>query len=102
MDILWNIIRNWFVVYVFGGHYLFSDTWIEKKSNFIISADSNGSVGVVNILTTENYMIMDNISLGDWLSTTATILVLCAMCFFLFLVVRWLFRLTAGLIQGRG
>lgn len=42
------------------------------------------------------------LTLQEWLCSTLTIIVLCAMCFFLFLVTRWLFRLFAGLLAGRG
>lgn len=112
---LWNIIRDWFVNNVFGGKpstgnivdhncignilYKYGDN-VESHKGFttnlifnISQVNENGSSVVIG----DGYL-----TLADWLSTTATIIVLCAMCFFLFLVVRWLFRLTSGLLSGRG
>lgn len=39
------------------------------------------------------------LELYKWLATTTTIIVLVLMVAFLFLVVRWCFRLTSGLLQ---
>ena len=115
---LWNIIRDFFVQYIFGG----TDSLNVGYSSFVgylFTASGNagnqlpnydnattdlffvniGNQAISNDLEYQGIMYM---SIGDWLSTTFTIITLIAICFFLFLVVRWLFRLTAGLIQGRG
>ena len=86
---LWNIIRDWFVVHVWGG----VDSSNTLYNTNMINGTSNTSD---NLFTIGNL----NISVGDWLSTTCTILVLGAMCLFLFIVVRYLFRLCSGLIRG--
>ena len=89
---LWDIIRDWFVQYVWGG---ISST----------NVTFGGHIGSINngLTQTNNLMLKIgdySLSLGDWLSTTSTIIVLVLMCAFLFLVVRYLFRLTSGLIRG--
>ena len=103
---LWNIIRDFFVQYIFGG----------TTSKEVAYASSFGSVlnegnpelpNNTQVFIPFNAFYDDNtpitgMSFADWLSTIATIITLCAICFFLFLFVRWLFRLTAGLIQCRG
>ena len=90
---LWDIIRDWFVEYVWGG----------VTSN---NVTFGGYIGTINnnLSKSNNLMLKigeNSLSLGDWLSTTSTIIVLVLMCAFLFLVVRYLFRLTSGLIRGR-
>ena len=84
---LYNIIRDFLVSTIFGGTL------------------SNGNVVADNIigtnLNTSNFEVLTDVSLGDWLSTTGTIicLVLLIVCIGLFL--RWLFRLTSGLFLGK-
>ena len=90
---LWDIIRDWFVEHVWGGITSTNQTF-------------GGYIGSINNgLTKSNNLMLkigeNSLSLGDWLSTTSTIIVLVLMCAFLFLVVRYLFRLTSGLTRGR-
>ena len=106
---LWNIIRDFFVVYVFGGcdssrvfhegnflgyvgnsamseeDYLSSSALMIKIDNAVtnINISDNGTSTMVN----DFY-----ISFADWLSTTATIITLCLLVFVLYLLVRWIFR----------
>ena len=111
---LWDIIRDFFVQYVWGGFtstganyagrigYLkgviggnppsVDDEWIADITE--ISFKFTGS----NYFDGGDYILMN---LGDWLSTTSTIIVLILMCIFLYVFIRWAFRLTAGLFQGR-
>ena len=105
---LWNIIRDWFVQYVWGGVSsqgdYFSTNIIGTVFNFENqSAESVNTYDYFIKLNGFNHVsdsTIDYISFGDWLSTTSTIIVLVLMCVFLFLVVRYLFRLTSGLIRG--
>lgn len=113
---LWNIIRDFFVQYIFGGtlsngsqiiHNIIGKVNVYVNGSFddryLISTDFLGFVfNGANFDYDYESQIVSFISVGDWLSTTATIITLCAICFFLFLFVRWLFRLTSGLIQARG
>lgn len=104
--LLFDIIRDWFVMYIWGGitstgeeHWCFL--------GYYYSADSGG--GSLNTLNTflpvrlyeNDYETwIDNICFGDWLSTTSTIIVMILLCVVFGLMVRWLFRLTAGLLRG--
>lgn len=83
---LWNIIRDFFIQYIFGGT---ASNGVPYNENII--------AGEIN---TNNYAILNDITLGNWLSTTATIIVLIGICLAIWHFVRWLFRLTAGLIRG--
>lgn len=106
---LWNIIRDFFVQYFFGG---LDSQGREFGSSMGGGYDAQQSLTPFD--TTYFCFKFSNIyednsgsqtvfySIGDWLSTTMTIITLIALAFFLFLVVRWLFKLTAGLFQGRG
>lgn len=107
---LWDIIRNFFVQHIFGGTDTDLISWGGFIGNLYNKNTNDGIEGYAYDLSfklNNSYVQYFNdadlyISIGDWLSTTFTIITLIALCFFLFLVVRWLFRLTAGLIQGRG
>lgn len=111
--LLWDIIRDWFVMNIFGGvssSGLYSSPLVGRFGNpgsyDLVYADQVFVSSPILVNSSFDGLLDDTltgyISLGDWLSTTSTIIVLIALCFFFFLMVRWLFRLTAGLIQGRG
>lgn len=106
---LWNIIRDFFVQYIFGGvdsnEVLYSFV-CGKTIGFKGGVYEEEYLTGFNDLYAFSYTTGDGytyyLGMSDWLSTTATIITLCAICVFLFFFVRWLFRLTAGLISGRG
>lgn len=108
---LWDIIRDWFVSHIWGG-LASNGSYHSGLIGTITDGDNLGNYGEaysdslfipINAYYDTDYTgTASYIAIGDWLSTTSTIIVLCAMCFFLFLVVRWLFRLTSGLLSGRG
>lgn len=107
---LWNIIRDWFVINIFGGYassgVYYTQNIIGQNMTYADGQYDDSYISFTNdIYLNIGSKVGDSdiwLSMADWLSTTATIIVLCAMCFFLFLVVRWLFRLTSGLLSGRG
>lgn len=110
---LWDLIRDWFVQYIWGGctsngnfyggflGYLGYDTGdvigedAFSTNNFTINVGGAYFSGEGDILNAR-YM-----NIGDWLSTTSTIIVLVALVIFFFFIIRYLFRLTSGLIRGR-
>ena len=110
---LWNIIRDFFVTYIFGGKPS-TGTIVDHNCIGNILYDYNGSVEshkgfntniIYNIGTVNENgasVVIGNgyITMADWLSTTATIITLIIICVLLGFFVRWLFRLTAGLIRG--
>lgn len=99
---LWNLIRDFFVQNIFGGTDSLNNQ-INSLSLGVLKTIDN-----VNFGKTSNYFVniggvlqngddVVGITIGDWLSTTATIIVLIALCFFLYLVLRYIFKLFGGL-----
>lgn len=107
---LWNIIRDFFVQYIFGGIASNGNVYTEFiAGNFDYYYDGvydETALGSLNDFRlyhewqNANGSYTISIGFADWLSTTATIIVLIGICFALWHFVRWLFRLTAGLIRG--
>lgn len=106
---LWNLIRDFFVMHVFGGITSTGVVYLAQVGN-IASFDNgvyedywNASADEVffniGFYTTENGIRNSYIGLSDWLSTTATaisitiIVVLC--CLFIYKIIR----LVGGLIR---
>lgn len=117
--LLFDIIRDWFVLNIFGG--VASD-----------GSEVGAFIGNVNLVNVDNGMEdfgsmysnspffkifsghfldwftgavsgSDNvnmfISLGDWLSTTSTIIILVMLCAFLVMCTIWLFKFFGGLFK---
>lgn len=110
--LLFDIIRDWFVMYIWGGWtstgdnyfthwgmgYLFFDN--EFDSEYGLTGNDINCLKLHDIvygLGGDNYLTY---SISDWLSTTSTIIVMILLCVVFGLMVRWLFRLTAGLLRG--
>ena len=103
MLVLWDIIRDWFVQFVWGG----LDSTGELYTGVIGGGEWVDGIGQLpgyyEFYDTQSLTFQIgniNISLGDWLSTTSTIIVLALMCLFFYLMIRYMFRLTSGLIRG--
>lgn len=101
---LWNIIRDWFVINIWGGLDSNGGVYLNNVFGHFMVDNPNGGYYFMDTNTATSWFKVGShyINFGDWASTTSTIIVLIALCFFFFLMVRWLFRLTAGLIHGRG
>ena len=108
---LWTIIRDWFVQYVFGGmdssgtvHSVFiGSAWAPRDADFTPvygeslwpwygNAEGEYGTAVCPWVEDGNLNPLTGLSFSDWLSTTATIIVLCALSFVLFLGVKWIFK----------
>ena len=108
---LWDIIRNFFVEYIFGGvsnstgEFQYFGGCVgyfwNNENDLSGHAETSTIYLPINVFNENEGSVMNYISIGDWLSTTATIITLIGLCFFLFLVLRWCFRLTSGLLQGK-
>ena len=104
---LWDIIRDWFVQYIFGGITSTGEVYsgyigLVARNTFDYEYAGTGYFMLpINGLEANTDLLTHYISMGDWLSTTSTIILLVLMCIFLFLCVRYLFRLTSGLLMGR-
>lgn len=98
--LLWNMIRDFYVNYIFGG---IDSNYNNNASNFMIGygkyPDGTGALKSSGI-----FFDIGNgysITIGDWLSTTATVITLVVLVLVLFLFLRWLFKVVSGLILLR-
>lgn len=101
---IWDYIRDFLVQYIFGGY----------DSNGVgygalLGRLDNTEYGEYYINTTD-YLVLNNqfvsdggevtggfsMSLGDWLSTTATIIIMCLAVFLMIMLVRWVWRLVTS------
>ena len=96
---LFDIIRDFFVEHVFGGYKssggavyckLGSGRFLGTPSNSVYSIDLPIDIGNSNALC-----------LGDWLSTTATIITLVGIVVCAFLFIRWIFKVCSNSILLR-
>lgn len=104
---MWAIIRDFYVEYIFGG--TLSNGYLRGTGTIgSLLAGSNRSQAKINetyiplALTKADGTTYSYINFGDWLSTTATIITLVVMVFLLFLLVRWVYKICAGLFTLRG
>ena len=84
---LWNIIRDWFVVYIWGG---VSSEGTSYATN-VVGTNLNSSDFTLEIGSL-------TLNLGDWLSTTSTILCLALLVYAVILFLIWLFKFVSGLL----
>lgn len=97
---IWNLLRDFFVQYIFGGK---TSTGLSFAG--VLGYDLNGqsrttSNTVVNMgdsFATSGGQPF-NLSIGDYLSTTATIITLVVFVGILFLFLKWLFKVISGFI----
>lgn len=105
---LWNIIRDFFVKYVFGGFASDSEFYGRNIIGNFITIWGEGDFGGTTVTTPDLYFFIPDIyqdvsgnapgsdllyfSFGDYLSTTATIIVLVVLAVIVALGIRWLFR----------
>lgn len=104
MVALWNIIRDFFVQYIFGGvtsanvkYDTFFGRFFDTDNSFYNVTNLFVPIGEMkdsnHATTTLKYM-----AVGDWLSTTFTIITLVIFIVILFLLLKWLFKTISGLI----
>lgn len=124
--ILWDIVRNWFVEFVFGGTLSTGEivngahmgTYYAVGSDLVFNADTSSvftnqtylphgndvysytPFQYIDIADETAYDVVSNV--GDWLSTTATIITLIALCLFLFLAVKWVFNVFRNTLERVG
>lgn len=117
---LWNLIRDFFVINIFGGvtstEEFFShnivgyinqvsesgsdDNLVCSTGDFVLSVSNISNKpdnlnGSINMSDTSQYFL----SMGDWLSTTFTIITLILLVIFLYIFVKWIFKLFSGLLH---
>lgn len=91
---IWNLLRDFFVQYIFGGYTSTGEIYSgvigsqQNTQNIFVAAD--------NIVDSSGNVV--NLSIGDYLSTTATIITLVVFVGILFLFLKWLFKVISGFI----
>lgn len=105
---LWDIIRDFYVQYIFGGYDSFGNSYASHLGNVICYDNGVYDDDIVLSSTERIWTIATDptgysyvISSGDWLSTTFTIITLILFVFFLYVFLRWLFKVVSGLILLR-
>ena len=104
--VLWDIIRDFFVQFIFGGIDSLGEIYGGVVCSTYVSEPGIGDLPPIEeyqpLYGEEfSFNIGDyQVSLGDWLSTTATIICLIGFCFIIYCFIRYLFRLSAGLVRG--
>lgn len=91
---IWNLLRDFFVQYIFGGY-----TSTGENFKGVIGFQQNTQniyVSVDNILDASGNVA--KLTVGDYLSTTATIITLVVFVGILFLFLKWLFKVISGFI----
>lgn len=100
---LWNIIRDFFVQYVFGGidssqHY-FNGTlgafMRGDNNNVQVASITNVYVPISARGNGYEYVAMN---FGDWLSTTATVITLVTILVVIAFFIRWIFKVCSNSI----
>lgn len=109
---LWDIIRDFFVTYIFGGNASSGLFYTGFFGQFFCVDSSGSQVDTLNTATLDTYVKLDNflisdfdantylyICVGDWLSTTFTIITLILICYMFLRITIWLFKFGAGLFK---
>lgn len=98
---LWDIIRDWFVQYIFGGTLSNGDIVNGNLGSFMFQGFSDGGLDTSSLYLPLNASSLDGniigVSLGDWLSTTATIIMVVLLLIMLLSLVRFVIRQVCGL-----
>lgn len=81
---MWDIIRDYLVEYFFGGTTSSGQTFANTVGNNLDT--SNMALDIGN----------NSIVLGDYLSTSATIIILVLFVIALYLLIKWVFKLVQG------
>ena len=105
---IWDIIRDWFVMNIWGG-MTSSYQYYEPKLGYAFSSNGETTLNTNSALVKIGFAFRNNgtivedvyMPLGDWLSTTSTIIILIAISIGLYFLTRYFFRMFAGLLSGR-
>lgn len=86
---LWDLIRDFFVQYIFGGTSYSGDVY----------TPSIGGLGEIFLNDLEFTFFGNSYNIADWLSTTATIIVMCLIIWFFIKLTIYFFKQGAGLFK---
>jgi len=99
---IYTYIRDFLVTYIFGGHTSDGDSFGGLVGHFRTTESGIGPGFIDDTylpLSGYNDYIGDNIEgicLGDWLSTTFTIIIMCMIVAFCIWLVRWIFKAVSS------
>lgn len=103
---LWDIIRDFLVQYIFGGcdshgsyYWAHIGSVVDGGGNIIDGCTTADTYLKLHGYTDVTSFDFDYISMGDWLSTTATIIILCLVILFFIKLTIWFFKQGAGLFK---
>lgn len=106
---LWDLIRDFFVQFIFGGYSSSGDYFGGLLGHIFISGNitntdmdaysSDVLTPIGNVLIEGELPDVGWLSIGDWLSTTATIIILCLLIFVFIKITIWLFKQGANLFK---
>lgn len=103
---LWDIIRDFYVQYIFGGTTStkeYFSGYMGKLYALTGGANSwDSGSGAYSVITGSLYddrhlQVNAYMSMGDWLSTTFTVITLIVFVFILYIFLKWLFKTVSGL-----
>lgn len=103
---LWDVIRDFFVSNIFGGMTSSHEIFKGFMGRVYATGGANAwmtdtaTLGVYSAqMDDRGFPISSLMSIGDWLSSMATLITLIFLVIFLGLFVRWIFRLFSGLLS---
>lgn len=104
---LWDLIRDFFVTNIFGGTLSSGQSkTIGRVGQFYGSTGMNNAQSNNILVPIGSFMYsgsdvheVNYVNIGDWLSTTFTIITLILLVLFLYIFVKWIFKLFAGLLH---
>lgn len=104
---LWNLIRDFFVEHIFGGTLSNGTRIVDNVVGTMPSYDLQGNWDDEIIANTFDVQLFKYesagytyyLTFGDWLSTTFTIITLILLIIFLYIFVKWIFKLFSGLLK---
>lgn len=98
---LWNIIRDFFVEFIFGGTLSTGEAVSDNFfGRFLVPTGNNYTMDTSTNTTWFN-VGSHYINFGDWASTLATIVFMILVLVLFYCIARWLFRVASGLIRTK-
>lgn len=96
--LIWDYIRDFLVQHIFGGvdstNHFYQCTignMTSHSGSYFIGNTATTYVPI-NLFTDDLEETVDFISIGDWLSTTTTIIIMCLIVVLFAMLVRWVFK----------
>lgn len=105
---LFDIIRDFFVLHVWGGRLANGtavNTWIgngvAKDGTSVFGVNCNSIAVPIKAWSINNSKEIAYITIGDWLSTTSTIITMVVILVCIAFFIRWIFKVCSNAILLR-